>query len=162
MLPLLLLLLAQNQPAAAKPAAAQPASAAVEIRPLRLDRLVVVRMKNGADLLAGLEEAVAREKIKNAVIISAIGSVTSYHIHVVDNRTLPPKDEFLKAEEPFDIGSTQGYVINGRVHCHIVLGDKRRTLAGHLEPGNKVFTFAAITLAILDAGDLEGIDDWKR
>jgi uncharacterized protein len=135
---------------------------AVETRPLRLDRLLLVRMKNGTDLLKGLEEAIAREKIRNAVIVSAIGSVTSYHVHMVDNSVFPPKDVYLKADEPFDIGSTQGYVINGRIHCHIVLGDKKRTLAGHLEPGNKVFTFAAITLAVLDAGELDGIDDWKR
>jgi uncharacterized protein len=135
---------------------------AVETRPLRIDRLVLVRMKNGTDLLKGLEEAIRREKIRSAVIVSAIGSVTSYHVHVVDNKTLPPKDAYLKADEPMDIGSTQGYVIDGRLHCHIVLGDKKRTFAGHLEPGNKVFTFAAITLAVLDAGELEGIDDWKR
>ena len=135
---------------------------AVETRPLRLDRLVLVRVKHGVDLLKGLEEAVTREKIRNAVIVSAIGSVTSYHVHMVDNRTFPPKDAFLKGEQAFDIGSTQGYVINGRIHCHIVLGDKQRTLAGHLEPGNTVFTFAAITLAVLDAGELDAIDDWQR
>lgn len=150
-------LLAQNP--------AQPAKfdvPAVETRPLRVDRLVLVRMKNGTDLLKGLEEAIAKEKIRNAVIVSAIGSVTTYHVHMVDNNTFPPKDAYLKAAEPMDIGSTQGYVVEGRLHCHIVLGDKKRTFAGHLEPGNKVFTFAAITLAVLDAGELEGIDDWKR
>ena len=139
-----------------------PEVPAVETRPVRLDRMIVVRMKHGTDLLKGLEEAVAREKIRNAVILSAIGSVTSYHVHMVDNAVLPPKDVYLKGDRPYDIGSTQGYVINGRVHCHIVLGDKRRTLAGHLEPGNRVFTFAAITLGLLAEGDLEGIDDWKR
>jgi uncharacterized protein len=135
---------------------------AVEIRPVTFQRTIVVRMKHGTDLLEGLQQAVAREKIQNAVILSAIGSVTSYHVHMVDNRTLPPKDAYLKGERAYDIGSTQGYVINGRVHCHIVLGDKRNTLAGHLEPGNRVFTFAAITLATLSEGDLTGIDDWKR
>jgi len=134
----------------------------VETRPVRLDRLVVVRVKNGVDLLKALEEAVQREKIRNAVILSAIGSVTTYHVHMVDNTTLPPKDVFLKGDKPYDIGSTQGYIVDGRVHCHIVLGDKKGTLAGHLEPGNKVFTFAAITLGILDGGELTGIDDWKR
>ena len=141
--------------------AAQADVPPVEIRPVTFERTIVVRMKHGTDLLAGLQEAVAREKIANAVILSAIGSVTSYHVHMVDNRTFPPKDAYLKGDRAYDIGSTQGYVINGRVHCHIVLGDKSRTLAGHLEPGNRVFTFAAVTLAIV-AGNLEGIDDWKR
>ena len=135
----------------------------VQIRPAVFDKLIVVRMKNGSDVLAGLEEAVKREGIKNAVILSAIGSVTAYHVHVVDNATLPPKDAYLKESIPMDLGSAQGYVINGRVHCHVVLGDKRKTVAGHLEPGNKVFTFAAITIGILaDGANLDGIDDWKR
>ena len=54
-----------------------------------IDRAVIVRLKNKTDMLDGLKQAVAREKIRNAVFISGFGSVTAYHTHVVGNTTLP-------------------------------------------------------------------------
>jgi uncharacterized protein len=45
-----------------------------------------------------------------------------------------------------------GYVIEGRVHAHITIVNTERAFGGHLEPGTKVFTFAVVTLAELDAG----------
>src|SRR2546421_9732219 len=65
-----------------------------------IDRVVIVRLKNKTDMLDGLKQAVAREKIKNAVFISGFGSVTAYHVHVVDNTTFPPKNAFTKESGP--------------------------------------------------------------
>src|SRR5947209_5311233 len=68
-----------------------------------VERVVVVRLKNGTDMLEGLRQAVATEKIRNGVIFSGFGSVTSYHVHVVGNTTFPPKDVFTKERGPFDL-----------------------------------------------------------
>jgi len=48
-------------------------------------------VKNKTDMLEGLKQAVAREKIKNAVFISGFGSVTSYRVHVVATRHFLPR-----------------------------------------------------------------------
>src|SRR5258705_11047870 len=68
-----------------------------------VSRVVVVRLKNKTDMLEGLKQAVAREKIKNAVFISGFGSVTSYQTPVVGTTTLPPKDTFSKETRPLNI-----------------------------------------------------------
>src|SRR3989442_15309498 len=81
-----------------------------------IERIVVVRLKNGTDMLEGLREAVAREKIRNAVFLSGFGSVTSYHVHVVGNTTFPPKDVFTKEGGPFDLLTVSGLVMDGRIH----------------------------------------------
>ncbi len=129
---------------------------------LPISRVVVVRLKNGTDMLDGLRQAVAREKIKNAVIMSGFGSVTSYHVHVVDNTTFPPKDVFTSEHGPFDLLAVGGLVLDGRVHAHITLRSTKQTTGGHLEPGTSVFTFAAISLGVLsDTADLSRVDDWK-
>jgi len=39
------------------------------------DRIVVIRLKNGADLLKGMMQVVKEQKIQNGVILSAIGSL---------------------------------------------------------------------------------------
>ena len=124
-------------------------------------RVIVVRLKNGTDLLDGLKTAVAQEKIKNAVILSGAGSLTSYHVHVVSNTVFPPTNAFFKGAGPYDLLTTTGYIIDGRVHAHIAFSNTEKTLGGHLEPGTRVFTFAILTLGVLEEpASLERFDDY--
>ena len=130
----------------------------------QFERVIVVRMKQHADLLAGLQEAVEKEKIGNAVILSGIGSLTTYHIHVVDNSTFPSENVFIKNSIPVDLTSVNGYIFNGKVHTHINISDENLAIGGHLEPGTTVFTFAIITIGVFNSEvDLDRFDDkyWK-
>ena len=130
----------------------------------QLERVIVVRIKQGADLLEGLKSAVEKETIKNAVILSGIGSLVSYHIHVVDNNTFPTENIFIKNKTPVDLTSVNGYIFDGRVHAHINISDERLALGGHLEPGTEVFTFAIITIGVFnDEVKLDRFDDkyWR-
>jgi predicted DNA-binding protein with PD1-like motif len=126
-----------------------------------LQRIVVLRFKFGADLLAGLEKMIAQEKIKNAVILSGFGSVRGYQIHQVSNRDMPSKNMFIKnPTAPADIIGMSGIVMDGRVHPHIVLANADKAFGGHLEPETTVFTFAVITLGVLDDSiDMSRFDD---
>ena len=126
----------------------------------QFERIVVVRLKRGTDLLDGLRKAVAREKIRNAAILSGVGSLTSYHVHAVSNTTLPARNIFYKGEGPQDLLNVNGYVMDGRIHAHIAFSDDQKGLGGHLEPGTTVFTFAIITLGVLqDSANLARFDD---
>ena len=129
--------------------------------PAKFDRLVVLRFKFDTDLLAGLEKMVKEQKIKNAVFLSGIGSLRGYHVHSVSNRTFPSKNVFWKdPTAPADILSVNGYVIDGKIHGHMTLSTGEKAFGGHIEPGNGVFTFAIITLGVLDdAADLSRVDD---
>jgi predicted DNA-binding protein with PD1-like motif len=124
-------------------------------------RVVILRFKHKADLLAGLTKGVADEKIKNAVILSSIGSVRGYQMHSVSNRDFPSKNIYVKDPmHPADLVSMNGYVMNGRVHAHLTLADEDHAFAGHLEPGTEVFTFAIVTLGVLpDDLDLSKLAD---
>ena len=130
----------------------------------KFDRIVIARMTYEADLLDGLKQAVAREKIRNAVILSGIGSVKAYHLHSVSNTTFPSENVFYKAEGPHDLTNVEGYVVDGRVHCHMTLTNDKGAIAGHLEPGTKAFTFVIVTLGVFgDEVDLSRLDDktWR-
>ena len=128
-------------------------------------RTVILRFKFQADLLAGLEDMVKQQKIRNAVIVAGIGSVRNYHIHSVSNREFPSKNVFIEDKStPADIVSINGYVIGGRIHAHMTLVDGEKAWGGHIEPGNSVFTFAIVTLGVLpDDMDLSKLDDktWR-
>ena len=129
--------------------------------PGRFDRVVVLRFKNDADLLAGMEKMVQQEKIRNAVILSALGSVKAYHVHQVSNRTFPVKDTFVKNPTgSADVIGMNGYIIDGRIHAHITLANPERAFGGHLEPGTHVFTFAVVSLGVMNDGvDFAHLDD---
>jgi uncharacterized protein len=126
-----------------------------------IQRVVVLRFKYQADLLAGIEKMVKEQKIKHAVFLSGIGSVRNYHIHSVSNREFPSKNVFIKdPTAPADIISINGYVIDGRVHAHMTLANEEKAFGGHIEPNNSVFTFAIITLGVFSDGvDLSKVDD---
>lgn len=124
------------------------------------DRVVVLRFKYKADLLAGLEQMVKQEKIRNGVILAGVGSVRGYQIHQVSNRTFPSHDTFEKnPTQPADLVSMNGYVIDGRIHAHMTLATPDRVIAGHLEPGTDVFTFAVVTIGVMNDADLSRVDD---
>ena len=130
---------------------------------VHLERLLVLRLKYNTDLLAEINKMVQQEKVRNAVILSGLGSVRNYQVHQVGNRDLPPKNILVKdPTAPADIIGMSGVVISGRVHAHITLANADRAFGGHLEPDTTVFTFAVVTLSVLDDSvDLSTIDDWN-
>lgn len=126
------------------------------------ERIEIVKMLPGADLLDGFNQAVKERKIKNAVILSGIGSVTDYCFHVVSDKNLPPAQEYPKASVAMDVVNTQGYIMNGRVHAHILFADENSSLGGHLEKGTKALTFYIVTIGILpDDLNIENLDSYK-
>ncbi len=143
---------------------AKPVSAAVpEVYSIAasFERVLVLRFKYQADLLAGLQGIVEKHGIRNAVILAGIGSVRNYHVHSVSNREFPSKNVFVKDPTyPADVLSVNGYVINGKVHAHLTMADRDKAFGGHLEPGTNTFTFAVITLGVLgDDVPLDRADD---
>src|SRR5947209_4641262 len=124
---------------AVSPADAKANSASVpsvQSIPTQFERVLVLRFKYDTDLLAGLEQAVKQNKIRNGVILNGFGSVRNYQVHQVSNRTLPSKNMFVKdAAAPADIAAMSGFILNGRLHHHITLSSPAKAIGGHLEPG---------------------------
>jgi predicted DNA-binding protein with PD1-like motif len=131
----------------------------------QVERVVLLRFKNQADLLAGIEKQVREQKITNGVILTGIGSALRTHYHVVSNRSFPSKNLYLEtAEASADIVNINGLIMKGRVHAHITFADSEKAYGGHLEPGSRVFTFATIAIGVLPASlDLSRFDDknWR-
>jgi predicted DNA-binding protein with PD1-like motif len=137
---------------------AVPAGYAIDTK---FERIVVLRFKYQTDLLGGLESMVRQQKIRHAVILAGLGSVRSYHFHTVSNREFPSRNIYVNNPTgSADIVSMNGYVIDGRVHAHVTLADGNKAFGGHLEPGTTVFTFAIVTLGVLDdATNFDRLDD---
>jgi predicted DNA-binding protein with PD1-like motif len=124
-----------------------------------IGRIILIRVDPREDLLGALERAVAEQGVRNGTFISAAGSLSRYHFHVVSSTALPPENAFIKGEGPYDILTITGFVLDGRVHAHISFSDDKIAMGGHLEPGCEVLTFAMVALA-----ETAGVDmaDWDR
>ncbi len=131
----------------------------------KIERVVMIRVRNQGDLLAEIEKHVKEQKIRNAVILSGFGSLIATHYHTVSNRSFPSKNTFLEnTEASADIVSINGAVMNGKVHAHMTLCDPEKAYGGHIEPRSRVFTFAVVTLGVLsDNADIGRFDDktWR-
>ena len=124
------------------------------------DRIVVIRLKNKANLLAGMMKVVQEQHIQNGVILSAIGSMRGYEIHTISNRDLPTQNTYVKnPSQPADLVSMNGYVVNGKIHAHMTLATPDRVIAGHLEDTNEVYTYAIVTIGVMSDTNLDKIDD---
>ena len=126
----------------------------------QFERVSVFRIKSGADLLAGIEKLVKEQHIQNGVILSGIGSLRGFHVHQINNRDFPTSNVFTtEPNTPCDLVGMNGYVVNGVVHAHMTLGTGEKAIAGHLEPGTEVFTYAIVTVGVMNGTDLGKVDD---
>lgn len=121
--------------------------------------MIYVRMDPGEDVLESLREAVNSNSVQNAIIVSGVGSLSRYHVHVVETTNLPPGNVYFKDSGPFDILTVTGMVLDGRVHAHITASNTDRAIGGHLEEGCEVLTFAIVGLMATADSDFS---EWDR
>ena len=122
-----------------------------------MKRVVMIRINPGDDILLGMREAVKEHGMKNGLILTGFGSARYSHFHVVMSNELPPAEAYPKSIQPLDICSFNGFIIDGRVHCHIDFSFFLNGFGGHLEEGCLALTFANLAIAELD--DVK-ISDW--
>lgn len=111
--------------------------------------VILMRINPGDDILLGIRECVEKHAIRNGLILTGFGSVRRSHFHVVTTTELPPRNAFMKSDQALDVCSLGGYIIDGRVHCHIDFSDERNGFGGHLEEGNLALTFVNLAIGRL-------------
>src|SRR3954470_868575 len=121
-------------------------------------RYIALRLDPGEDVLRMLRDAVQTYGIRNAAILSGVGSLDRYHFHVVKTTNMPPGNTFVQGEGPFDILTVTGLVVDGEVHAHITFSNTELAMGGHLEEGCRVLTFAVVVMAEAVDVDLTGWD----
>ena len=122
-------------------------------------RLVVINLERGDLLLESIRDALAEYDIRDAVITSAIGSLSKVHLHRVTGYEPEPVDEFIMLEKPMELASLQGIVVDGHPHFHMVVSDLEQAYTGHLEEGTTALYLVEISLLELTNVELKRIPD---
>jgi predicted DNA-binding protein with PD1-like motif len=134
---------------------------AMIVQEMHPDRYLMVRLDPGQDLLEGIRTAVEESGITQGAILAGVGSLSTYHFHVVSTPVMPPENAFIKGEGPFDILTITGAILDGRVHAHVTFSDDKIAMGGHLEEGCTVLTFAILTIADMSSPALM-MADWDH
>lgn len=109
--------------------------------------IVFLSLHHGDDVLESINALIKDADLKNAVLMTGLGSLTKGHFHVIASNNYPPGDVYIKLEGPLEIGHIAGIIANGEPHLHMTLLDKEhKTWAGHLEPGCEVLTLCEMSL----------------
>jgi uncharacterized protein len=118
-----------------------------------LGRIVILRFDRGEKLREGIRSKLQELGIRNAVLLSAIGTFEKARFHRIKNTNPRAEDEIIEIEGPMELASVAGIVADGEPHFHMVFQDLHRAYAVHLEDGSVVCYLAEIVL-----GELKGVE----
>lgn len=123
-----------------------------------IGRIFTLRLDKGDYLLESINAMVAREGIKDAVVISAIGTLSSCVLHMVMTPDYPVVEHFEHWDDkPLELSSIDGIIANGKPHLHATVSDHEKAYSGHLEEGCKVLYLSELVIVELKGLELERI-----
>ncbi|MCI8971903.1 MAG: DNA-binding protein [Oscillibacter sp.] len=99
-------------------------------------RVIVMHLRKGDPVLESITEGLKEKQVKNAVLLSGIGSFRKLSLHGIKACSDTPSDYYYTLEAPVELGCLQGIVLDGVPHLHAVCSTPDgKTYVGHLEPG---------------------------
>jgi len=120
----------------------------------KLGRIVILSFDRGERLREGIREKLKELGIRNAVLLSAIGTLERARFHRIKHTNRQAEDEIFEVDAPVELASIDGVVADGEPHFHMVFQDLSRAYAAHLEDGSVVCYLAEIVLAELKGVEL--------
>jgi len=128
-----------------------------------IGRIFALRLNQGEFLLERIMDLIQRENIKDAVVVSAIGTLDRCKLHMVMTTGYPPVEHYENWEnKPLELSSIDGIIADGKPHLHAVVSDSERAYAGHLEEGCRILYLAEIVIVELRSISLTRTFDDKH
>jgi len=112
-----------------------------------LGRIIILSFDRGEKLREGIREKLRELGVRDAVLLSAIGTLEKARFHRIKNTNRRPEDEIFEVVAPIELAAIDGIVADGEPHFHMVFQDLDRAYAAHLEDGSIVCYLAEIVLA---------------
>lgn len=104
-------------------------------------RIHTIRLLPGQDVLPELKKFVSENNIQAGFIMSAVGSLTQYHIRFAN------QPDGVRDTGHFEVVSLTGLLSVQGNHIHISISDSTgRTIGGHLLDSNFVYTTLEVVI----------------
>ncbi len=118
-------------------------------------RTIILELERGEKLIESICSKLEEMNIKNALITSAVGSIQKLVFHRPTDLSAAAVDEIVTLEEPFEIGSLSGTIIDSQAHLHFSAASPSGVYGGHLELGTEVLYLFEVTLTEITGLELE-------
>lgn len=116
-----------------------------------MNKIVCKRLRRGQDLLEEIKALAREEKLRGAVVLSAVGCVSQARVRDASGVNV------REIGEHCEIVSLMGTVSAARCHLHVALSrEDLTTLGGHLMPGCIVNT--TCELVLMETGYTYGVE----
>jgi predicted DNA-binding protein with PD1-like motif len=110
-------------------------------------RTIVVRLDQGDDVLASISEAIKANRIEDGYVASGIGTLDNCVMHMITTTGYPAGEYFGEWHGvPLELVSISGIIADGLPHLHMVISDKDKAVAGHLEPGCSILYLGEVVV----------------
>lgn len=119
-------------------------------------RVVLMNLHRDELLLESVKKAVEEEGITHAVV-QGIGTVKTAHVHRVLSTEVDPKEKYFSVDGPFEVGTIQGAIVDGKPHLHLVMDDGKQVIAAHLEEGTQSLYVTELVIT-----EIKGLDYLTR
>ena len=110
-----------------------------------------LRLDAGDFLLESIEAFIREAGIKNAVVVSGIGTLDYCVLHMVMTTGYPPVEHFERWDDkPLEVSALSGLIADGKPHLHMVVSDHKVAFSGHVEPGCRILYLGEIVIAEME------------
>lgn len=123
-------------------------------------RIIVMHLGRGEKVLEAITNECARLGVKNAVLLSCIGSLQHAQFHIITTADARASDAVLILDAPMEISAVQGIIADGKPHFHMVISDPDRVYTGHMEENCETQYLMEISIMeVLDADLTRRMDE---
>jgi hypothetical protein len=120
----------------------------------KIGRIFALSLDTGDYVLESIKELIKKEDVKDAVVVSAVGTLDQYRVHYVSTTGFPPQNRFEQwKDKPLELANVNGVIADGEPHLHVVVSDSEKAYAGHLEEGCRTLYLAELVII-----ELEGLN----
>jgi predicted DNA-binding protein with PD1-like motif len=114
---------------------------------VRKGSLLTIGLEPDELLLESIQAAIDRERVRDGVVLSGIGTLKTCTLHAITGAGLPARDELFTLTGALELLSVSGIIAGGEPHLHAVVSERENAAqGGHIEPGCRVAYLAEIAI----------------
>lgn len=111
-----------------------------------MGRVFILRMERGDLLREKIAELCQNEKVQDAVVLSGIATFDIANIQMSNTAGFPIRYDVHNLNEPLELASLDGTIVNSEPHIHGVIGNGNKTWAGHLLNGCRILYLGEVVI----------------
>lgn len=117
-------------------------------------KTVIINLIKGDLLRESIAEIARKEHIANGVVLSGIATFDVARFQMTTTSDYPIGYHVVTLEEPLELASLDGTIINYDPHIHGVISNRSQTWAGHILDGCSILYLAELVIQEIKTPEL--------